>query len=116
VLGIELDDSSHRARSRVERDAFVDELFRTARLPLLHVPVRQGYDPKDLQAQVLSAIEGSAAPPPVTRATAGQNGALRDCPTCGILMILRTAQRGANRGSQFYGCANYPECRQTVAE
>ncbi|WP_313524105.1 NERD domain-containing protein [Anaerotignum sp.] len=33
------------------------------------------------------------------------------CPRCGAKMVLRTAQKGINRGSQFWGCSNYPRCR-----
>lgn len=33
------------------------------------------------------------------------------CPRCGGELVLRTATRGANVGSQFYGCSNYPRCR-----
>lgn len=33
------------------------------------------------------------------------------CPQCGNKMILRTASKGANKGKQFWGCANYPRCR-----
>ncbi len=36
-----------------------------------------------------------------------------DCPRCGDPMVLRTARRGANAGSQFYGCPRYPHCRGT---
>ncbi len=32
------------------------------------------------------------------------------CPLCNSIMILRTAKRGPNIGSQFYGCSRYPEC------
>jgi len=35
------------------------------------------------------------------------------CPKCGRGMILRTAHKGQNAGSQFYGCSQYPECRGT---
>ena len=35
------------------------------------------------------------------------------CPRCGSELVLRTARRGQNRGSQFYGCASYPRCRFT---
>lgn len=35
------------------------------------------------------------------------------CPKCGVPMVLRTARRGDRAGSQFYGCPNYPHCRQT---
>ncbi len=33
------------------------------------------------------------------------------CPKCGGKLVLRTAQRGARAGNQFYGCSNYPKCK-----
>jgi restriction system protein len=36
-----------------------------------------------------------------------------ECPACGGLMALRTAKSGRNTGSQFWGCANYPQCKGT---
>jgi four helix bundle suffix protein len=33
------------------------------------------------------------------------------CPICGKPMVLRTARQGKQRGSQFWGCSDYPECR-----
>jgi restriction system protein len=33
------------------------------------------------------------------------------CPACGTQMVLRTARRGSNAGSQFWGCSGYPKCR-----
>lgn len=35
------------------------------------------------------------------------------CPLCGKPMARRTARRGAQTGSQFWGCTGYPECRGT---
>lgn len=35
------------------------------------------------------------------------------CPRCSATMTLRTAKRGANTGSQFWGCPNYPRCKGT---
>jgi restriction system protein len=37
------------------------------------------------------------------------------CPSCGIKMIKRTAQRGGNKGNQFWGCANFPNCKLTIS-
>ena len=37
-----------------------------------------------------------------------------DCPTCGKAMVLRTAQTGKNKGTQFWGCSDYPNCRGIV--
>ncbi|MBP3194925.1 MAG: NERD domain-containing protein [Cardiobacteriaceae bacterium] len=34
------------------------------------------------------------------------------CPKCGAKMILRTAKKGKNIGEEFYGCSNFPKCRQ----
>jgi len=33
------------------------------------------------------------------------------CPLCKGLMVLRTAKKGGNAGSQFWGCADYPKCK-----
>lgn len=35
------------------------------------------------------------------------------CPKCAASMILRTAKKGTNAGSQFWGCSRYPACRGT---
>lgn len=35
------------------------------------------------------------------------------CPSCDIKMTLRTAARGRSEGDDFWGCRNYPRCRQT---
>ncbi len=35
------------------------------------------------------------------------------CPRCGKPMALRTARKGPNPGSQFWGCTGYPECKGT---
>lgn len=42
-----------------------------------------------------------------------QPAAEPECPKCGGAMVLRTAKRGANAGSQFWGCSRYPWCRGT---
>jgi len=61
LAGIELDDKSHEAEDRQARDALVDEVFRSAGLPLLHVPVQKAYDPVDLKTKVSALL----APPKV---------------------------------------------------
>lgn len=37
------------------------------------------------------------------------------CARCGGRMVLHTAQKGARKGQRFWGCANYPACRYTIA-
>jgi restriction system protein len=36
------------------------------------------------------------------------------CPTCKSPMVLRTAKKGSNAGSSFWGCSRFPKCRQIV--
>lgn len=52
VAGIELDDSSHEEESRQERDAFVDGVFASAGLPLLHIPAQKSYNPAELRIKL----------------------------------------------------------------
>jgi restriction system protein len=58
----------------------------------------QGSEPETSATTLLAQTESS--PGPV-------------CPRCRGSMILRTARRGANAGSQFWGCSGYPKCTGT---
>ena len=40
-LGIELDDKSHQRVDRQERDDFVNHVFKAAKLPLMHISVKE---------------------------------------------------------------------------
>ena len=42
-----------------------------------------------------------------------QNSSDPICPRCGKPMVLRTAQKGSNAGSQFWGCSGFPSCKAT---
>jgi restriction system protein len=35
------------------------------------------------------------------------------CPKCSVHFVSRIAKRGKSSGSEFWGCPNYPRCRQT---
>jgi restriction system protein len=48
-----------------------------------------------------------------TAAPSAAEDASTACPTCGQPMVLRTSKRGANAGSQFWGCSTYPACKGT---
>lgn len=39
--------------------------------------------------------------------------AVPSCPRCRTAMVLRTAKRGTNAGTQFWGCPRYPGCQGT---
>ena len=110
LFGVELDDKSH-SRS-VERDDFVNQVFQVAGLPLIRIPAKAAYEPNELAAQLaayLGGQPGSAVAMPV--AVTGQSPL---CPKCGIPMVNRTAAKGQNAGKQFWGCSNYPRCKEVV--
>ena len=113
LLGIELDDSSHQRSDRQERDDFVVEVFKVAKLPLLQIPARREYNQREIAALVVpilkEKLQSAAAPLPETST---QSAGVPVCPKCGIPMILRTVSQGENYGKQFYGCRNYPSCQQ----
>lgn len=56
LAGIELDDSSHELVERRQRDELVDSVFKSAGLPLLHVPVQQAYRPSELKAEIAGLL------------------------------------------------------------
>ncbi len=117
ILGIELDDRSHERPERKARDELVDGVFAAAGLPLLRVPVRQGYAPGEL-VSLIQPFFGAAEPtapepaPPAQSPTSPTTAPA--CPKCGGVMALRTAKSGPNAGGQFWGCTNFPRCRTTL--
>lgn len=50
---------------------------------------------------------------PATRAGAERHSAIPACPACAKPMVRRTAKRGGQSGSTFWGCAGYPTCKGT---
>jgi hypothetical protein len=107
VLGIELDDSSHQRAARIERDAFVDAVFASAGLPLLRLPARQSYSSGQIAAAIDEALLAAATNLDATAAPGAPT-----CRSCGTAMVVRTASKGPHAGSAFYGCPNYPRCRE----
>ena len=114
LLGIELDDSSHSRNHRQERDDFVDRVFQAAGLPLLRLPVQREYNTREVAAQIAPLLKdklgvSTASPQPESNKPADS---IPLCPKCGIPMVLRTVAQGEHKGKQFYGCRNYPRCRE----
>lgn len=62
--------------------------------------------------QALAARQATGAPEPVRPAPAHASEP-PDCPACSRPMVKRTARRGANAGSEFWGCIGYPACTGT---
>jgi hypothetical protein len=126
LIGVELDDRSHQRRDRQERDRLVDRVFAEAGLPLAHIGVRHAYPVAELGAGLRrrAGVNGGQSEPAIVSesevATQSESDVavaeqVPHCPSCGVPMVLRTARRGGSAGNQFWGCSNYPRCRETVA-
>jgi hypothetical protein len=112
ILGIELDDKSHQRSDRQARDEFVENVFRSASLPLLRIPVKHVYSTSELQALLKPHLNGSSKELPIEPAPAAD--LQPTCPKCGSSMILKVAKHGANQGEKFWGCPKFPQCRGTL--
>lgn len=133
LLGVELDDASHKRADRQTRDQLVERVFEAAGLPLLRVPAHyDGYNAAALRESIGSILRiapGEPTPAGVTEPEApatlrvsgpddppvavSESASTPGCPKCGREMVQRTASRGANRGEVFWGCPGYPRCRGT---
>lgn len=117
VFAIELDDSSHRQAERGQRDIFVETILAKAGLPLVRIPVRTSYNTQELSVLFKNAIQNRE----IRNASQENSKQIAEatkipplCPTHGIQMVLRTAKHGNNVGERFWGCPNYPQCREII--
>ncbi|MHA3775442.1 restriction endonuclease [Verrucomicrobiota bacterium sgz303538] len=72
-------------------------------------------------SRLIQSVQSTAAMMSPTRASELQckvNEAPQSpkCPRCNESMVLRTAKRGANVGSQYWGCSGYPKCTGTLPQ
>jgi very-short-patch-repair endonuclease len=114
LLGVELDDRSHKRDDRRTRDEFVDRVFAAAHLPLLRIPTKQGYSLSELTAAIKERIGGKEPHSFGVNPADTEVEQTSRCPKCGSPMVLRTAKSGPNQGKQFWGCTNYPRCNGVV--
>ena len=129
VIGVvELDDKSHEKADRAGRDEFVDQALAGARIPVIHFPVKKGYELQDVRGKLVEAFklvpESSeqeaakvVAPAPASPEAAeqGDENAVPVCPKCAAVMVNRQAKSGPHEGKFFWACSMYPKCRQVVA-
>jgi hypothetical protein len=111
AVGVHLVKPVGRNETR-EQDQFMEELFVSAALPLVHVPSDQKYSITDLVELFRFAIAKAKSNFP-RRATA-EVDSVPMCPVCGRMMVLRIHRSGPNSGKRYYGCMDSPKCNGVV--
>ena len=65
------------------------------------------------KAQTGLCVKAATIATPATPSGAERHSAILACPACAKPMVRRTAKRGGQAGSAFWGCAGYPTCKGT---
>jgi len=119
LLGVELDDKSHKQKKRQERDKFVDGVFQAAKIPIARITARRTYNANELNLTLRQQADLDDQTEVPSQPTISEVEAISsetpNCPKCNNEMVLRTAKSGKNKGNQFWGCSNFPKCRSMVA-
>jgi len=112
AIGVELVKPVAKNETR-EADQFMQDLFLSAGIPLVHIPLSERYVQRDVtelfQLAVLKVKESAAL------RTSGKSDSVPMCPVCGRMMVLRIHRDGPNAGKKFYGCMDSPRCNGVVA-
>jgi ssDNA-binding Zn-finger/Zn-ribbon topoisomerase 1 len=121
VCGIELDDTSHERQDRVIRDKFVNQVFQNAQLPLIRYTNKRSYVLSEVEDKLQAIINPSKDEVhfQTLKMEEKENVIVNEtihpvCPKCHTPFVLRSAKSGKHLGKQFYGCTNYPKCRETM--
>jgi hypothetical protein len=111
VIGVELVKPVGRGETR-DADQFMQDLFLSAGLPLVHVPSSERYAERDV-AQLFQLAITKVRETAALRASA-KTDSVPMCPVCGRMMVLRIHRNGLKAGKKYYGCMDSPRCKGVV--
>ena len=111
VIGVELVRPGSRSETR-DADQFMEDLFVSAGLPLVHVPSSERYSQRDVAELFQLAIMKVRDSAPLR--AAAKTDSVPMCPVCGRMMVLRIHRNGLKAGKKYYGCMDSPKCNGVV--
>jgi hypothetical protein len=112
AFGVELVKPVAKEETR-SADQYMQDLFLSAGLPLIHVPSSEQYKLSDLVHLFQLAVMKVKETEPLREDDSSDSAPL--CPKCGTIMVLRIHREGAQVGKRYYGCMNAPTCKGVVA-
>ena len=111
AFGIELVKPIARNETR-EADQFMEDLFLSVGLPLVHVPSNDHYSEDDLAELFKLSIVKVKNTGSLRAST--RSDSVPMCPICGRMMVLRIHRNGPDKGKKYYGCIDSPKCNGVV--
>ena len=112
VFGVELVKPITKEATR-SADKFIEDLFLSAGLPLVHVPSSEKYELSDLVHLFQLAIQKVQETETFREIDSPDSAPV--CPKCGLVMVLRIHREGSQAGKRYYGCMNAPTCSGMLA-
>ncbi len=106
AIGLELDDSSHNRPERKNSDDFLNRAFGSAGMTLVRIPVAKAYSVQDIR----SKLQLNQSPVSSTNEKTLETK-VPLCAKCGVPMVRK---QGGTTGKPFYGCVNFPNCRENL--
>lgn len=115
ICVIELDDKSHRAKSRQERDDLLLGACEAAGISMIQVPAKAAYTISavaEIFSGLLSRSDGvEVEAESAVQAPAASMDDSNNCPKCASSLVKRTVKKGEHAGKRILACSTYPACR-----
>jgi predicted RNA-binding Zn-ribbon protein involved in translation (DUF1610 family) len=111
-IGVELVKPVGRDETRAS-DQFMEDLFLTAGLPLVHIPSSDHYEVSDVISLFQLAVTKTRDSKD-KKISSSSEDSVPMCPVCGKMMVLRTHRSGPLAGQLYYGCIDNPKCSGIV--
>jgi hypothetical protein len=137
VAAVELDDKSHNAKNRFERDQFIDQALSSAGIRMVRFKAQKSYEFVDVKRKLADLMMegseevfslGSSSNPEVESdfTSINQNPDTEEietkeadpvptCPKCQSDMIKRQAKKGQHAGKWFWACTTFPKCKAVIS-
>jgi len=103
---VELDDKTHSQQKQIKRDEFVELACETAQLKLHRFKASASYSVEEIKSKIFPVAEEIELPDFVKTD-------VQACPKCTSELVVKTAQKGKNKGNNFLACSSFPKCRYT---
>lgn len=111
AIGVELVKPVAKEETR-SADQYMEDLFLSAGLPLVHVRSSETYELADLVLLFQLAVQKSKESEPFREDDSSDSAPF--CPQCGLVMVLRIYREGSKAGKRYYGCMNAPACSGVI--